>query len=34
MEHMPFGLVQKEGGGKFKTSDGDNIKLMTLLDEA
>ena len=34
MEHMPFGLVQKEGGTKFKTSDGDNIKLMTLLDEA
>ncbi len=34
MEHMPFGLVQREGGKKFKTSDGNNIKLMTLLDEA
>lgn len=34
LDHMGFGLVQNEDGGKMKTRDGGNIKLMELLDEA
>jgi len=31
---MGFGLVQGEGGKKFKTRSGDTVKLADLLDEA
>jgi arginyl-tRNA synthetase len=34
LEHMGFGLIQNENGGKMATRDGGNIKLMNLLDEA
>ena len=34
MEHMPFGLVLKEDGTRFRSSEGDSVKLMSLLDEA
>lgn len=34
LDHMGFGLVQNEDGGKMKTRDGGNIKLMELLSEA
>jgi len=33
MEHMGFGLVLKEDGSKFKSSEGDSIRLMELLNE-
>jgi arginyl-tRNA synthetase len=33
-EHMGFGFVLRADGGKFKTSEGNTVKLMTLLDEA
>lgn len=34
LEHMGFGLIQNESGGKMATRDGGNVKLMDLLDEA
>jgi arginyl-tRNA synthetase len=34
MEHMGFGMVLGEGGGKIKTREGKSVKLMDLLDEA
>lgn len=34
LEHMGFGLIQNESGGKMATRDGGNVKLMSLLDEA
>lgn len=33
-EHMGFGFVLKADGSKFKTSQGDTVKLMSLLEEA
>jgi len=33
MEHMGFGLVLKEDGTKFRSSEGDSIRLIELLDE-
>jgi len=33
MEHMGFGLVLKEDGSKFKSSEGESIRLMELLNE-
>jgi len=33
-QHMGFGFVLRADGNKFKTSEGDTVKLMTLLDEA
>ena len=32
--HVPFGLVQGEGGKKLKTRSGDTVRLRDLLDEA
>lgn len=32
--HVPFGLVQGEGGRKLKTRSGDTVRLRDLLDEA
>ena len=34
MEHMGFGMVLGESGGKIKTREGKSVKLMDLLDEA
>lgn len=34
MEHMGFGLICNEDGGRMKTREGNNVKLMTLLEEA
>lgn len=34
MEHMGFGLILGPDGKKFKTSNGNNVKLMELLKEA
>ena len=34
MEHMGFGVVLREDGQKFKSSEGDAIRLVELLDEA
>lgn len=34
LDHMGFGLIQGENGGKMATRDGGNVKLMSLLDEA
>jgi arginyl-tRNA synthetase len=34
IEHVPFGLVQGEGGKKLKTRSGETIRLQDLLDEA
>lgn len=34
LDHMGFGLIQNENGGKMATRDGGNVKLMDLLDEA
>ncbi|GJD10374.1 Arginine--tRNA ligase [Galdieria sulphuraria] len=34
LEHVPFGLVQSEGGKKFKTREGETVKLKDLLQEA
>jgi len=34
LEHVPFGLVQSEGGKKFKTRQGETVKLKDLLQEA
>ena len=34
MEHMGFGMVLGENGGKIKTREGKSVKLMDLLDEA
>ena len=34
MEHMGFGLICNEDGGKMKTRSGESIKLMDLLTEA
>eukprot|EP00331_Platyophrya_macrostoma_P026050 CAMPEP_0176452118 /NCGR_PEP_ID=MMETSP0127-20121128/28314_1 /TAXON_ID=938130 /ORGANISM="Platyophrya macrostoma, Strain WH" /LENGTH=594 /DNA_ID=CAMNT_0017840449 /DNA_START=44 /DNA_END=1828 /DNA_ORIENTATION=+ len=33
-EHMGFGFVLRGDGGKFKTSEGNTVKLLSLLDEA
>jgi arginyl-tRNA synthetase len=33
-EHMGFGVIQGEDGGKFKTRSGDTVKLVDLLNEA
>lgn len=34
MEHMGFGIVLGEDGGRIKTREGKSVKLMDLLDEA
>jgi len=34
IDHMPFGLVLGKEGKKFKSSSGENVKLMDLLNEA
>ena len=34
MEHMGFGLVLGPDGKKFKTREGNAVKLMELLNEA
>eukprot|EP00741_Cyanophora_paradoxa_P003468 tig00000711_g3368.t1 len=34
VEHVPFGLVQGEGGKKLKTRAGDTVRLIDLLEEA
>jgi arginyl-tRNA synthetase len=34
IEHVPFGLVQGEGGKKLKTRSGETVRLRDLLDEA
>ncbi len=34
LEHVAFGVMLAEGGGKFRTRTGGTIKLMALLDEA
>eukprot|EP00871_Galdieria_phlegrea_P004294 jgi/Galph1/4866/GphlegSOOS_G3512.1 len=34
LEHVPFGLVLSEGGKKFKTREGETVKLKDLLKEA
>jgi arginyl-tRNA synthetase len=34
LDHMGFGLIQNDKGGKMATREGGNIKLMELLDEA
>jgi arginyl-tRNA synthetase len=34
VRHIGFGVVLKEDGGKFKSRDGDTVKLVDLLDEA
>lgn len=33
-QHLGFGLVLKEDGTKFSTSDGESVRLMTLLNKA
>jgi len=34
LDHMAFGLMLSADGKKMATSDGNNIKLVSLLDEA
>lgn len=34
MDHMGFGLICNEDGGKMKTRTGESVKLMDLIDEA
>ncbi len=34
LEHVPFGVMLAEGGGKFRTRTGGTVKLIDLLDEA
>jgi arginyl-tRNA synthetase len=34
LDHMGFGLIQNDKGGKMATREGGNVKLMSLLDEA
>ena len=33
-KHLPFGMVLKEDGSRFKTRDGADVKLIDVLDEA
>lgn len=34
VQHLGFGVVQDEGGKKFKTRSGETVRLVDLLDEA